>query len=159
MSMANKLFKAFMGGPLYVVLFGLIFFGIGAGLTYRQHAMEARGVETEGRVVSLSQSCDDDGCTYSPVVRFNTRGGQSITFESSYSSSPPAYDVGEQVTIIYLPDDPEKAVIQGEGQLFRIIFMIVGGGVIIFGLWVFTMRVRDIFRIKDEPVIRIEDHD
>ena len=96
-------------------------------------------------MVSLAQSCDDDGCTYSPVVRFKTQNGQSVSFESTYSSSPPAYNVGESVEVIYSPGDPEKAVIRGEGQVFRIIFMTVGGIVIIFGLGIFGSNVRDSF--------------
>ena len=132
-----------MHGPIYIILFGLVFYGIGAGLAYRQRSMERQGVQVPGEVVSFVQSCDDDGCTYSPVVRFKTRDGQSVSYESTYSSSPPAYDLGESVQVFYSPENPEKAIIKGEGSVFRIIFMIVGGVIIVFGLSIFGSNIKN----------------
>jgi len=137
--------KALMGGPLYLILFGLVFFGIGAGLTYHQRALEGQGVQTQGKVIHLEESCDEDGCTYKPVVRFETQDGKSVSFQGTYSSSPPAYQIGETVTVTYSLEEPEKAVIVGEGQLFRIIFMIAGGVVITIGLILFGSNLRDSF--------------
>lgn len=145
MSIFQRFSNAFMRGPLYLILFGLVFFGIGAGLTYRQRALEGQGVQVQGEVIYLTESCDDDGCTYTPVVRFETQDGRSISFEGTYSSSPPAYDIGEIVTVTYSLAEPEKAVIKGEGQLFRVIFMIVGGVVITIGLLLFGSNIRDSF--------------
>jgi hypothetical protein len=132
-----------MQGPVYVIIFGLIFFGIGAGLSYKQYMLERDGASVQGEVVSLTTDCDEDGCSYSPVVRFNMQNGKSITFESTYSSSPPAYDVGEEVTVIYSPEAPEKAQIKGGGKVFRIVFTAVGGVIITFGLVFFFRNVRD----------------
>ena len=145
MNIFKQLYKSLMGGPFYLILFGLIFFGIGAGLTYRQRALEGQGVQVQGKVVGLTQSCDDDGCTYTPVVRFEMENGQTLSFEGTYSSSPPAYDIGEIVTVIYSITNPEKAVIKGEGQFFRVIFMIVGGVVIAIGLVIFGSNIRNSF--------------
>jgi len=145
MNYFKKLFKALMGGPIYLILFGLIFFGIGAGLTYRQRALEGQEGQIQGEVINLTQSCDEDGCSYKPVVRFETENGQTVSFEGTYSSSPPAYDIGESVTVIYSLSNPEKAVIKGEGQLFRVIFMIVGGLIIAIGLLIFGSNVKNSF--------------
>jgi hypothetical protein len=143
MKFIKQVYKSFMRGPVYILLFGLIFFGIGSWLTYQQRTFERQGAQAGGEVTGLSSRCDSDGCTYSPVVRFSTQTGGTVSFESTYSSSPPAYDVGEEVTVIYSPDNPEKAVIQGEGQLLRIIFMAVGGLVIAFGLVMFSSNLKD----------------
>ena len=143
MSFIERIYKSFMDGLIYVILFGLVFYGIGAGLTYRQQSMERQGIEVQGEVVSFVQSCDDDGCTYTPVVRFQTKNGQSVSYESTYSSSPPAYDVGESVQVFYSPENSEKAAIKGEGRVLRIIFTIVGGLIIVFGLSVFGTNVRN----------------
>jgi len=132
-----------VGGPIYIILFGLVFFGIGAGLTYKQRTFERQGAQAQGEVTGLQTNCDNDGCTYTPVVRFTTHAGESISFASSYSSNPPAYDIGESVIVIYSLEDPDKAVIKGQGQLFRIIFMIVGGAVIIFGLAIFSSNIKN----------------
>ena len=97
----KQIYKSFVQGPIYIVLFGLIFFGIGGGLTYKQYLSEQQGGRAQGEVVGLITSCDDEGCSYIPQVRFKTQSGESISFASAYSSSPPAYDVGETVTVIY----------------------------------------------------------
>ena len=145
MSVIKQIYNAFMHGPVYLILFGLIFFGIGAWLTYSQSSLEKRGEQAPGEVIGLDENCSDDGCAYAPLVSFKTNDGITVTFESSYSSSPPAYEVGEQVTVFYLPDAPEKAVIKGEGTGFRIIFMIVGGIITAIGLGAFSTSLVRIF--------------
>lgn len=145
MGIFKRLSDALMGGPFYLILFGLVFFGIGAGLTYRQRTLEGQGVHAQGTVINLTENCDEDGCTYKPVVRFETQDGQSVSFNGRYSSSPPAYQIGETVTVNYSLEEPKKAVIVGEGQLFRIIFMIAGGVVITIGLWLFGTNLKNSF--------------
>jgi hypothetical protein len=142
MKLIKRIYKSFMSGPVYLVLFGLVFYGIGAGLTYRKWTYQRDGIQVQGEVTGLSQNCDDDGCTYKPNVRFQTEDGESVSFQSLYSSSPPAYDKGEKVQVLYIPDDPEKAIIEDEGRWFRIIFMIVGGLVIFGGLGSFASNLR-----------------
>ena len=132
-----------MHGPIYVILFGLIFYGVGAGLTYRQSTMEHQGFEVPGEVVSFVQRCDDDGCTYAPVVRFQTKDGRSVSYESDFSSSPPAYDLGESVQIFYSLENPENAVIKGEGQVLRLVFTIIGGIIIVFGLSFYGANIKN----------------
>jgi hypothetical protein len=145
MGAISKVFKSLVNGPVWVILFGLVFFGIGGGLAFRQISFERQGVQVQGEVTGLSQNCDDEGCSYSPVVRFQTQDGQTITFVSIHSSSPPAYETGEKVTVIHAIDDPEKAIIKGGGMVFQIIFMVIGGPIIILGLFFFYYNVRNSF--------------
>jgi len=42
-----------MSGPIYVILFGLIFFGIGGGLTYRQYTFEQQAIPVQGKVTGV----------------------------------------------------------------------------------------------------------
>lgn len=122
-------------GPAIFMLFGLVFFAIGTGMTMRQRTLEGQGIEAPGVVVGLQENYDSDGSTYTPVVQFQTSSGQSIKFASSYSSSPPAYYVGESVMVVYPPDNPEKAIIKGDGQILHIIFMLLGGIVAAIGFY------------------------
>jgi hypothetical protein len=145
MKIIKQVFSSLLNGPIYLIIFGLIFFGIGAGLTYRQSVLESAGEQAQGEVIGLSTNCDSDGCSYAPVVRFNTRDEKTITFESTYSSSPPAYEVGERVTVVYRLDSPEKAEIKGAGMTFRLIFMGVGGLIAAVGLGMFSTSVVRIF--------------
>ena len=139
----KRFFNKQLAVPLYLMLFGLLFFAIGSGMTYRQRTLEKQGVETAGMVVRLEENYDSDGSTYAPVVRFSTPNGQSIEFVSSYYSSPPDYEVGESVAVVYRIEQPEKAVIKGDGQLLHIIFMLVGGVVIGIGAISLYSTLRD----------------
>ena len=135
--------------PIILTLSGLLFFAIGAGLTMRQRSLEKQGMEAPGVVVALQENYDSDGSTYKPVVQFQTSGGQTIEFTSSYSSSPPAYEIGESVTVVYNPEDPSKAVIKGEGQILHIIFMLVGGIDTTIGFTLLIVNLRN--RMVSEP--------
>ena len=143
MDFIKRIFKSFVRGPVYLIFFGLFFFGVGAGLTYKQRTLERQGIEVPGEVVGFATNCDDDGCSYAPSVRFTTENGQSVSFQTTYYSNPPAYDTGQSVQVVYPPENPKKAVIKEQGQLFRIIFMGIGGLVIILGLFVFMGNLKN----------------
>ena len=108
----------------------------------RQRTLEGQGIEAPGVVVDLQENYDSDGSTYTPVVQFQTSSGQSIEFVSSYSANPPAYDVGESVTVVYPPDNPADAIIKGDGQMLHIIFMLLGGIVAAVGFYLVFSTVR-----------------
>ena len=141
MSALKRAYRSFMQGPIFIILFGLAFFGVGDALSYKYFNLQLHGEQTQGQVVGLSEQCDDDGCSYAPVVSFETREGATTSYRSNYYSSPPAYDVGERVTVLFDPENPENAAVKGEGSVFRIIFMIVGGSIMIFGLYTFGKRL------------------
>ncbi len=126
-----------------VLLSGLVLFGVGAGLTYQHFHIKRNGLMTEGQVIRLDERCDDDGCTYRPVVEFTTNSGQNFTHTSSSSTNPPAYDVGEIVTIYYLQESPQDARIKGEGGVLRWIFIVAGAGAVVAGFIMFAQTLRD----------------
>lgn len=139
----KTIFNNLPAWPTFLLLFGLFFFTIGSGMTYQQKVMERQGVEAPGVVVGLYESDDSDGSTYAPVVQFRTTSGQSVEFVTSYYSSPPAYDVGQSVIVVYPPEEPGNAVIKGDGQLFHIIFMLAGGTVAAVGSYLMYVSLRD----------------
>jgi hypothetical protein len=137
-------------GPAILMLAGLLFFAIGSGMTMRQRILEKQGIEAPGVVIGLQENYDSDGSTYTPVVQFSTNSGQSIEFTSSYSSSPPAYDVGESVTVVYPPDNPADAIIKSDGQFLHIIFMLLGGAVTAVGFYLVVSTLRAVAIISPE---------
>lgn len=128
--------------PAILIFSGLLFFTIGSGLTYKQRTAESQGIETQGVVVDMQENYNSDGSTYTPVVQFKTISGQSVEFVGSYSSSPPAYEIGQSVTVVYPADGLEKAVIKGDGQILHIIFMAVGGIDALVGMILFSKALR-----------------
>lgn len=115
---------------------GFCLWGVYAG--YVSWQLEQSGERTTGNVVRLEESDSAEGgcCVYSPVIEF-TAGGQTYSFESDNASDPPAYDVGEQVPVLYNPANPETAQIDSffERWLFPIIIipaMIIAALVVTF---------------------------
>ena len=87
-------------------------------------------VSVPGKVVKLEQTTcgSNNGICYAPRVLFNEEvDGRQIEFVSSVSSNPPAFHVDEQVTVLYSPGRPERAIVQG-------VFSIWGGVILLFGL-------------------------
>ena len=112
------------------IVFANLFFAAfclwGAYAAYTSWRLDQEGEITTGRVVRLEESSDSDGgcCVYSPVIEFEANG-QTYSFESSNASYPPAYDVGEEVKVIYHPNDPNTAQINKwtERWLFPLIII------------------------------------
>ncbi|MBN1454075.1 MAG: DUF3592 domain-containing protein [Anaerolineales bacterium] len=138
----KSIFNKQLLGPLASLLFGLLFFAVGSGMTLRQRALEKQGVEAQGVVVGLQENFDSDGSTYAPIVQFKTANGYDVEFVSTYFSSPPAYEAGESVIVVYPPNDPGKAIIKGDGQLFHIVFMLAGGTVAIVSFYLILSSLR-----------------
>ena len=80
-------------------------------------ARAATGTVTEMRT---SQGHDGNDLTYAPVFRFIDDSGQGHTVASSLYQSPPAFQVGDSVPVLYLPANPQSARINTFGQVWFI---------------------------------------
>lgn len=105
----------------------------GAGfLASRTSAFVSSAANAEGIVVDLesSTSTDSDGRRSSAahaVVEFSPAGAPARRLRSSVDSSPPAFDVGERVTVLYDPANPARARIRATFELW-------GGPIILGGI-------------------------
>ena len=145
MNLFQRIKQSILGGPAILFLIGFILFGIGGGLTYHQIIFRQDAIQVPGEVINLSESCDDEGCVYRPTVRFTTLEGSTVFYHSDFGSYPPEYDIGELVTIFYKSENPEKAIIAGEGGILRFIFMGVGVAIILAGLIFFAINLKNSF--------------
>jgi hypothetical protein len=114
-----------------IIVFANLFFAgfclwgvYAASISWR---LEQEGVTTTGTVVEMEASDSSEGgcCVYSPVIEFTASNDQKYTFEGDTASDPPAYEVGDEVSVIYDPNDPETAQINKwtERWLFPIIII------------------------------------
>ncbi len=107
---------------------GTLFCAIGFFSWSADQTIKRNGIKTTGTVVSFSSSSKGGRA---PVISFMTQSGESRTYYSSTYSSPPSYDEGENVTLWYLPNDPDEVVLSGlDSWLLPGIF---GGIGLIFG--------------------------
>jgi hypothetical protein len=124
--------------PKMVFWIGLVFglvgtaIMIGGGFSLNHsRSFSDGGVSVQGVVVDLAYSRDSDGDgTYAPVVEYRDREGRPHTYRSSSGSSPPSYDVGERVTILYRPDQPSRAVIDDFWDRWALPAFLLGFGAI-----------------------------
>jgi hypothetical protein len=91
------------------VLFGLVFAIVASVKMFRMSEAQVRERRATGRVARLEAKAGNEGYTYAPIVEFQA-DNRKLEIEG-WSSSPPWYQVGEEVTVYYLPSCPEKAQI------------------------------------------------
>ena len=127
---------------LWVIFYGVLFF-IGAFLAYsafnqyqKTQTILNKGIKTTAIVVKFSTHQSDGSTMYKPIFEFTDRSQNKQTFKSSISSSPPAYEIGEKVPLIYDSTNPEKARIVSFWGLYRwsvILFMVASPFLVIGG--------------------------
>lgn len=103
---------------------GFCLWGVYAGYTSWQ--LDQNGETTTGTVVRLEESDASDGgcCVYSPVIEF-VANNRMYSFAGDNASHPPAYEVGEEVSVLYDPAKPDTAQINkwSERWLFPLIIV------------------------------------
>ena len=84
----------------------------------------------QGEVVALEPT----GRGYAPTVQFWPAGGDHpIRFTTSWSTSPPPFEIGDQVSVLYAPDHPSEASINVHFGLWWPLY-VLGGIALLFAL-------------------------
>lgn len=121
---ANRLYNGCIIIIANLFFAGFCLWGVYAG--YVSLKLEQNGETITGEVVRLEESDSSEGgcCVYSPVIEFDING-QTYSFEGDNASDPPAYEVGEEVSVLYDPADPDTAQINkwSERWLFPLIII------------------------------------
>lgn len=100
-----------MAGPVFL-LFGIAATVLAIYLGVQRYDFLEKSVSATGRVADMHISRSNDGSSYYPVVEFSPSGSFEVfTFRHDVGSNPPSYRRGEQVDVLYLPDNPEEAII------------------------------------------------
>jgi hypothetical protein len=134
-----------LGQPWHSILLGVFAVVLLAACAYgykSTHDLLRSAHRSTGVVVDVRG--DPEGASY-PHVRFVDSIGQAHEFDSKLKSQPPRYSVGEQVSVLYLPDTPENARIEGffELWLFPLITGVIGLSLSVAAilLWVFRDKL------------------
>ena len=135
----------------FLIFMNLLFIGLlggGGYIAYNNYQLRTNGASTTGTVIRLEESTSDGSTSYSPVFQYEVNG-QTYEFESQNSSSPPTHRVGEQDTIFYDPENPQKAQIDSFMDMWLapgLLLCFGGGGVIAINvgalIWFFWRRGR-----------------
>ncbi|MDX1672512.1 MAG: DUF3592 domain-containing protein [Balneolaceae bacterium] len=142
-------------GPI-MTLIGAGALVLGIYLGYDRAEFLETALPDTGKVVALNEkSSTSDGTTsytYYPVVEYTPGDNENkITFEHDVGSNPPSYSVGEEVEVLYDPQDPDEAIIDAG------IMNWFGAGIAtILGLFFFMGGIYSIKRwrkMKNSPYI------
>lgn len=129
-------------------LVGGLLFAIGAFLFIRTRIFLGKAQEVQGTVVEMVwSSSSDGGGGYSPVYQFRTISGQMITVKDSLSSSPPMFQVGQTIDVLYDPENPQYARIKKFWSLYFVTILLCGMGFIFGGVGIvlLVMNLMDRF--------------
>ncbi len=81
-------------------------------LTYRHTSRFVEdALPADGTIVELIEREGEDGPYFYPVFTFTDDAGATQKIYSSHGSFPPRHKVGDSVTVLYDPADPEDAKI------------------------------------------------
>jgi hypothetical protein len=130
-------------------LFFMAFCLWGAYAAYNSYNLSKNGETTTGIVIELEESSSTEGgcCVYSPVIEFEANG-QTYTFESDSASYPPEYEVGEEVRVIYNPENPNNAQINKASERWLMPVLLIPA--MFFGMIIFTFAMIRAYRRNDD---------
>ena len=121
-----------------LTLIGCIFFSVGASFGIYSLIKGENAGRTEGEVAALIRGGKGSS---RPVVRYAV-DGKPFEITGWMSTSPPAYSVGEKVTVLYNPENPADGRIDSfvERWLFPVVFGGVGALLLVIGvvIWLAT---------------------
>jgi hypothetical protein len=113
---------------------------IGSVSYIRAKRFLSKAIKTNGRVVEMvgKGMADGGGVMLSPKIEFAAITGQTVQFTESWSSNGPDYKVGDEVVILYDPDNPSKAKVgDKKWKLFFIAWLIGGMGFLFLFILIF----------------------
>ncbi len=74
------------------------------------HAYMESAIRTHGTIVSQKSSYSDGSTTYAPVIEFRPYKSETIMFTSNIGSSNPSWRVGDDVFVLYDPNNVDDAM-------------------------------------------------
>lgn len=114
--------------PLHLLICAGMIYG-GWYLHQSQTAFERQALKAEGEVVRMIAERSDDSTVYYPLISYVTMFGVTIQFKDSVGSSPPSFQQGNKVDVLYVADDPRGAIVDRGwlNQAPGIGLMVLGG--------------------------------
>jgi len=103
--------KSTKKGNIIFAILGIALLGLTIYLYINTRDFIHTAESTTGIVVDLQYDSSGDSDVYYPIVSFVDDQGKEIDFRGSSGSNPPSYQVGQEVSILYSPDDSHDAKI------------------------------------------------
>lgn len=134
-----------------LIFIGLFVLGLGVYAFFRQRTRLAEGsvaigivtdlipVRAEGEFV-VTRGAEgtqiEKKYRYRPEIRFKTHAGRTIDFVAPIATRPSRYAIGDEVEVLYNPENPNEVQINSFLHLWFATLMLVGFGFLIAGMGV-----------------------
>ena len=119
------------GGPVnnywWSFLLGFIFFVVGIHILRKEIALRKNGVRATGVIVDVIREISKDGTLFRPVVQFTTHEGQKIVWRCSWRGTHWKNSRGEQMRIIYNPQNPQEVIRSNWGSAVPAVAFVSAG--------------------------------
>ena len=125
-----------------LAMVGGILFLIGLVILLRTRSFIAGAQPTKGTVVHMNYSSDSDGSGYAPVFQFKAMNGETVQVAERIYSNPPRFKTGQEVDVLYDPQDPHKARINKGFDLYFTPALLGGMGILFFGIGIVLMFIK-----------------
>jgi hypothetical protein len=106
-----------LGLPGSIALVGLLLLGASCILLMFSMRYVVGGEATYGLVVDFAEMPSKRGRTYAPIVAYPVNG-ETYEARAGFGTSWSVYDIGDDVTVLYMPGDPRQATINDFHQLY-----------------------------------------
>lgn len=104
-----------------------------AGYSYtRELEFLGRAETTKGIVTDYEVRGSGDKETYCPIFLFTRPDGQTVLYYGNICASPAAYEIGQQVDVLYDPLDIEWVQLDNFMSKYKDILMLLGIGLPLF---------------------------
>lgn len=123
--------------PIILITIGVVVTAIVAVIVVRGQQFEDRAIRASGVVTAM----ENDQGSFRPVVTYAV-DGQERTFTASVASNPPAYEIGEKVTVLIDPVNRYDVKIEGQGTVVGMVFLGVGIAALLAGVIVLIVTLR-----------------
>jgi hypothetical protein len=121
---------------LFLLVFGLVFAGVGLVFVRRTRRLKRMGHRVPGQVERVNWNAGNSGLIGYPVLLFRTVDGRDLRVESDVGLKPCPVREGQPVTVVYDPAKPEIARAEqmlSAGTALGVIFLILGTAVAVGG--------------------------
>lgn len=119
-----------------IILFVISVLILKETLVFLEKSERAVGTVTRFEEVST------DGITYTPIFKIKTKDNQEITYTHTSSANPPSWDIGEQATFFYDPNNLNSIRISTYFGVFSwsIVLMAIAIPLIIVGISYYVLN-------------------